>query len=61
MGLAMVALGHWIADIGWHWFVSYFIHKEKSCLNDKTYRGILRLLALGLVATGIYFCSGASI
>jgi len=61
VGLAMVALGHWMADIGWHWFVSYFVHKRKHYLEDGTYRNIVRLLAFGLVATGIYFCLGISI
>ena len=61
IGLVMVALGHWIADIGWHWFVSYFVHKKRHCLEDRSYRNIVRLLAFGLVVTGIYFCLGISI
>ncbi len=58
MGFVMVAVGHWIADIGWHWSVSYFLHKERNHLKDGTYRGIIRLLAVGLIVTGLYFCSG---
>ncbi|MCK5083805.1 MAG: LysE family transporter [Candidatus Omnitrophica bacterium] len=60
-GLTMVALGHWTADIGWHWFVSYFVNKRKYSMEDEPYRNVMRLLALGLVATGIYFCFGISI
>ena len=60
-GLATVAMGHWIADIGWHWSVSYFVNKRKYYLEDRPYRNIIRLLAFGLVATGIYFCFGISI
>ena len=60
MGLVMVALGHWIADIGWHWFVSYFVHKGKSYLGDRPYRGIVSFLALGLIITGAYFLFGIS-
>ncbi len=60
-GLAMVAIGHWTADISWHWFVSYFVHREKNFLEDGVYRGILRLLAVGLIVMGIYFCSGISL
>jgi len=60
-GLVMVALGHWMADIGWHWFVSYFVNKRKNYLEDGPYRNIVRLLAFGLVITGVYFCFGISI
>ncbi len=55
MGLAMVALGHWVADLGWHWFVSFFVHKGKCYLKDRTYQNAIRLLAFGLMATGVYF------
>jgi len=55
VGLAVVALGHWLADIGWHWFVSFFVHKGKCYLKDQTYQNTIRLLAVSLVATGVYF------
>ena len=54
-GFMMVALGHWLADIGWHWFVSDFVHKGKVYLKDRQYQNIIRFLALGLIAAGIYF------
>jgi hypothetical protein len=57
----MVALGHWAADVSWHWALSYFVHKERKYLGDKLYRGIVRFLAAGLIATGIYFCAGISV
>ena len=55
MGLAMVALGHWLADLGWHWFVSFFVHKGKCYLKDQLYQNMIRLLALSLIAIGAYF------
>jgi len=55
MGLAMVALGHWLADFGWHWFVSFFVHKGKCYLKDRMYQNMIRLLALGLIVTGVHF------
>ncbi len=61
MGLVMVAMGHWMADIGWHWFVSYLMHRERYHLSDRLYRRIMRLLAVGLIAMGLYFCTGVSI
>ena len=54
-GFMMVAVGHWLADIGWHWFVSDFVHKGKVYMNDHQYHGIIRFLAVGLIVTGIYF------
>lgn len=54
-GVAMVAAGHWLADIGWHWFVSHFVHKGKFYLKDRQYQGIMRLLAVSLILTGVYF------
>jgi len=55
LGFAMVALGHWLADLGWHWFVSYFVHKGKNYLKDEIYQSLIRLLAIGLGITGVYF------
>lgn len=57
-GLVTVAAGHWIADIGWHWFVSIFVHRGRHYLKDRPYHGAVRLLALGLIVTGIYFGIG---
>ena len=55
VGFMMVAVGHWLADLGWHWFVSYFVHKGKNYLKDKTYQGLIRTLAVGLIAIGVSF------
>jgi len=55
MGIVMVAVGHWLADLGWHWFVSYFVHRGKTYLKDTTYKGIIRLLSIGLIGMGVYF------
>ena len=59
-GLTVMALGHWLADIGWHWFLSYFVNKRKRSMDDGIYRNIVRALACGLVITGVYFCWGIS-
>jgi len=55
LGVVMVAAGHWCADLGWHWFVSYFVHRGKCYLKKSTYHGMIRLLAIGLIAMGLYF------
>jgi len=54
-GFAAVALGHWLADFGWHWFVSDFVHKGKIYLKDRHYHNAIRFLAFGLIAMGCYF------
>ena len=54
-GFMMVALGHWLADLGWHWFVSHFVHKWKGYLQDRAYRRMLRFLAIGLIIVGVSF------
>lgn len=55
LGFMMVALGHWVADLGWHWFVSYFVHKGRNYLKDRTYQGMIRILAIGLMVIGVSF------
>jgi threonine/homoserine/homoserine lactone efflux protein len=54
-GLAVLAIGHWLADIGWYWFIAYFVNKGKCCLKDMLYQKLIRLLALILIAMGMYF------
>ncbi|MBL7130519.1 MAG: LysE family transporter [Candidatus Omnitrophica bacterium] len=55
IGLIVLALGHWLADIAWHGFISYSVNKGKRYLSDLLYQRIMRLLALGLIAMGIFF------
>jgi len=55
IGITMLALGHWLADLGWHWFVSYFVHRGKCYLKDNAYHGMIRLLSGVLIVMGIYF------
>ncbi|MFC1645926.1 LysE family transporter [Candidatus Omnitrophota bacterium] len=55
IGLVVLALGHWLADIVWHWFISYSVNKGKQYLNDSLYRRIMRILSFGLIAMGIFF------
>ena len=54
-GVALLALGHWSADLGWHWFVSYFVNRGKCYLKDKTYQRMISVLSIGLIAMAIYF------
>lgn len=55
VGIIVLALGHWLADIVWHWFVSYSINRGKQYMSDLIYQRIIKLLAFGLVLMGIHF------
>ena len=52
-GIAMVAAGHACADLGWHWFVAWSVERGRPYCRDATYRVIMALVALCLVALGI--------
>jgi len=58
IGFVVVAVGHWLADIGWHWLVSYFVNKGKFYLKDSTYQRMIRFLAFGIILIGVYFMVG---
>jgi threonine/homoserine/homoserine lactone efflux protein len=57
-GLVTAAAGHWVADIGWHWFVSVVVNRGRHYLKDGPYHAMVRWLALGLIVTGVYFGFG---
>lgn len=55
IGLILLTLGHWLADVVWYWSVSYAVDKGKSYLNDRTYQNIIRSLALVLIIIGLNY------
>lgn len=55
VGIILLASGHWLADIVWHWFVSYSINRGKQYMSDLIYQRIIKLLAFGLILMGVYF------
>ena len=55
LGVAVFTVGHWSADIGWYWFVSYSIDKGKRFLSDRSFQTIMKALALMLIILGVYF------
>jgi len=54
-GLAMLSLGHWLADVGWYWTLSYALDKGKSYISEKMCRNIVRFFSLILIILGIQF------
>lgn len=57
-GLALVVVGHWIADVSYYTFVAYSVEKGREVLLTKN-RLITSLLSLFLLGTGIYFVISA--
>ncbi len=55
MGVLVLTLGHWLADIGWYWSISYAVDKGKSHLSDRVYQNIIKTLSVLLVALGMGF------
>ena len=55
IGVIILTVGHWLADLTWFGSVSFAVCKGKSLLNDRIYQIILRILAAALVGFGIHF------
>jgi len=55
IGVIILVVGHWLADLAWFGSVSFAVCKGRPLLNDKIYQIILRILGGVLVVFGIYF------
>lgn len=51
-GVVVIAIGHALADILWHWFVAFSVERGRSYCTDRTYRIIMACVALGLIILG---------
>jgi len=59
-GMAIVFLGHWLADLGWFLFVSMTSSKGSRYLFERDwYRMIRAILSAMLLVIGLYFISSA--
>jgi threonine/homoserine/homoserine lactone efflux protein len=52
-GIAMVASGHALADVSWCWFLAFSVERGRAYCFDRTYRTIVGLIALCLIALGV--------
>ena len=52
-GVAMVALGHALADLAWCWFIAFSVERGMRYCTDRTYRIVMALVALCLIALGL--------
>jgi threonine/homoserine/homoserine lactone efflux protein len=57
-GIAMVAVGHAIADLVWCWFVAFSVERGKAYCSDRMYRVIMASIALCLVGMGVAMLRG---
>lgn len=55
VGVVILTLGHWLADITWYGFLSYMVDKGKNYLSDKAYQNIMRFFSLALIFLGLSF------
>ena len=58
LGVIILSLGHWLADLAWYGFLSYAIDKGKAYLTDKFYQNVVRFFSCLLVILGVYFLIG---
>ena len=55
IGVFLLFLGHWIADISWYSFVSFSLFKGKRFIKPKVYEVILLSCGILLLVIGLYF------
>lgn len=57
MGLGSFYSGHIMADVVWYFFIAAAIALGKGIMDDRTYRWIIGLCGILLMALGLYFGS----
>ncbi len=55
LGVVVLVVGHWLADLAWFSFVGFVVSKGKLHLEAKKYQLILKILAIILIALGFWF------
>lgn len=55
LGVVILVLGHWLADLGWFSLVAFVTARGKFWLNERKYQFVLRVLALILIGLGFWF------
>ena len=56
IGVVILTVGHWLADLGWYSLVGFAVSRGKLWLNDdRKYQFILKILAITLVGLGFWF------
>ncbi|MHC1635804.1 MAG: LysE family translocator [Candidatus Methanospirareceae archaeon] len=55
VGVLVMMLGHWSADFGWYFFVSYFTYKTRRFLSERIYKVLMLVMGGLLLFMGLYF------
>ncbi|KYC54396.1 MAG: LysE type translocator [Candidatus Methanofastidiosum methylothiophilum] len=55
IGVFLLFIGHWIADISWYSFLSFSVYKGKKFISPKVYEVILLICGLFLIYLGANF------
>lgn len=55
IGVFLLFLGHWIADLSWYSFISFSLFKGKRFIKPKVYEAILLSCGILLLVIGLYF------
>lgn len=54
-GIIVFITGHWAADLAWFSLISVSIHRSRTVLSARMYRGILVLCGIFLVIFGVWY------
>lgn len=54
-GIVLVTVGHFLSDLAWYSFISYSFSRGKNLFVGKRYELMMLLLALFVIAFGIFF------
>ena len=55
IGIIILIIGHWFADVVWYGFLSYAVDRGKMYLSDRAYQHCVRGCAVLLIGVGIMF------
>lgn len=55
VGVVMLIIGHWVADLAWYSSVGFAVARGKLWLNEKSYQLLLKILAIILIGLGVWF------
>ncbi len=55
IGVVILTIGHWLADLAWFGSVSFAVCKGRSLLDDRIYQVVLRILGSVLTGLGLWF------
>ncbi|KYC51024.1 MAG: LysE type translocator [Candidatus Methanofastidiosum methylothiophilum] len=55
IGVFLLFLGHWFADVSWYSFLSFSVSKGKKFISARVYEVILLTCGIFLLSLGVYF------